>query len=195
MSDQQELFKAETMWFHVFKAMIDNGDLAKLSGSSIKVYLVIKSYTNFSTGNSFPSIETIGEKSGISVPQVKRELKALEEAGYITKTKQGRNNVYTLREKVEIKDDSGRPTAVASWDYIPGTVQAAVADLKNVLVRGDLAGAQIVHIDKLHVEFVQGDKIGVQINGEDLAKAIANNPELFDKLQQVQAKAKAKSSE
>lgn len=35
--EQAELFKAETSWFHVFKDMIDNGDMAKIEGSAIKV--------------------------------------------------------------------------------------------------------------------------------------------------------------
>lgn len=35
--DQAELFKAETAWFHVFKDMIDNGDMAKLDGSTIEL--------------------------------------------------------------------------------------------------------------------------------------------------------------
>lgn len=148
---QQELFKAETTWFHVFKDMIDSGDMAKLSGSAVKVYLVVKAHTNFATGQAFPSIETIAEKSGISVSQVKRELDVLKENGYISKEKRGRSNSYTLREKVQITDDTGRPAAVATWDYLPASVQHAVADLKNVLVAGDLAGARIVHIERLQV--------------------------------------------
>lgn len=148
---QQELFKAETQWFHIFKAMIDSGDLAKLPGSAVKVYMVIKAHTNFNTGHAFPSIEEISRKAGISVAQVKRELVTLGEHGYINKSKQGRSNVYTLREKVEITDEHGRPAAVATWDYLPGSVKHAVADLKNVLLTGDIAGAKVVHIEKLQV--------------------------------------------
>lgn len=148
---QAELFEATTQWFHVFKAMVDNGDMAKLSGSSVKVYLVVKAYTNYSTGRAFPALETISEKSGLSLSQVQRELKTLEEFGYITKSKEGRKNLYTLREKIDITDEQGRPQAVATWDYLPSSVQHAVADLKNVLVTGELAGAKIVHIERLHV--------------------------------------------
>jgi DNA-binding transcriptional ArsR family regulator len=165
---QQELFKAETTWFHVFKAMIDSGELAEMSGSSVKIYLVVKAYTNFSTGRSFPALETIAEKSGLSIAQVKRELISLEERGYIKKNKVGRNNVYTLREKVEIQDENGRPAAVASWDYLPSSVQAAVADLKKVLVTGDLAGAKVVHIDRLQVNFINAQDNAVVINIQDL---------------------------
>ncbi len=148
---QQELFEAQTQWFHVFKTMIDSGDLATLSGSAVKVYLVVKSFTNFATGRAFPALETIAEKSGLSLAQVKRELKTLEERHYLTKAKAGRRNEYRLREKVEITDGSGRPAAVATWDYLPSSVQHAMADLKNVLVTGDLAGAKIVHIERLQV--------------------------------------------
>lgn len=166
---QGELFKAETTWFHIFKAMIDNNELAKMSGSSVKVYLVIKSHTNFATGRSFPGEETIARKSGLSVSQVKRELKALGDLGYITKQKKGRKNEYTLREKVQITDGDGRPTAVATWDYLPSTVRQAVADLRNVLVTGELGGAKIVHIERLNIQVNIGPGTAIQINEADLA--------------------------
>lgn len=154
---QQELFKAETTWFHVFKSMIDSGDVAKMGPYTTTVYLVIKAHTNFSTGRSFPAIGTIASKAGISEEQVKRSLKTLEAMGYITKERHGRNNVYCLREKIEIRDDHGRPAAVATWDYLPSSVGAAMADLKNVLLTGDIAGAKIVHIDRLNIQIANGD--------------------------------------
>jgi hypothetical protein len=161
---QAELFSAQTTWFHVFKDMIDNGDMARLDGSAIKVYLVVKSFTNFSTGRAFPAIELISEKAGLSDSQVMRCLKSLEESGYISKSKSGRHNVYTLREKVTIKDDSGRPQAVATWDYIPNSVRDAVADLKHVMVTGDLGGAKIVNIENLTVNIVSMGDNSTNIN-------------------------------
>jgi DNA-binding transcriptional ArsR family regulator len=189
---QQELFQAETTWFHVFKDMIDSGDVAKMGPHATTVYLVIKAHTNFSTGRAFPSIETIVEKSGISDKQVRRELRTLEELGYISKEKKGRNNVYTLREKVAITDEEGRPTAVATWDYLPSTVSHAVADLKNVLVTGELAGARIVHIEKLQVQINTGESVGFQINEADLSKMAERDPEMFDRLMAIRDRAKAK---
>lgn len=152
---QAELFQAETTWFHVFRDMIESGDVARMGAHAVTVYLVIKAHTNFSTGRAFPSIETIVEKSGVSLAQVKRCLATLEAYGYITKEKRGRNNLYTLREKVQITDEHGRPLAAATWDYLPSTVKHAVADLKNVIMTGELSGAKIVHIEKLHVEVKQ----------------------------------------
>ena len=62
---QKELFEAQTTWFHVFKSMIDSGDLARMGPYAATVYLVIKAHTNYATGRAFPAIETISEKSGI----------------------------------------------------------------------------------------------------------------------------------
>ncbi len=168
---QGELFKAETTWFHVFRDMVENGDVAKMGPHAVTVYLVIKAHTNFSTGRAFPALETIVEKSGISESQVKRSIKALEELGYVSKEKKGRNNIYTLREKVQVTDEHGRPTAMATWDYLPSSVSHAMADLKNVLMTGDLGGAKIVHIERLNVNLQVNNSGGnIQINAADLEK-------------------------
>jgi len=135
--------------------MVDSGDVAKMGPHALTVYVVVKSHTNFSTGRSFPSLDTIVEKSGVSRAQVMRSLTTLEGLGYLTKSKTGRNNTYSVREKVEIQDAGGRPTHVATWDYLPASVQAAVADLKNVLVSGTAADARIVHIERLIVNIAQ----------------------------------------
>lgn len=163
---QAELFKAETSWFHVFKDMIDNGDMARLDGSTIKVYLVIKSYTNFATGIAFPSIELIAEKAGLSERQVMRCFTELENAGYITKEKLGRHNVYTLREKVSITDSDGRPQAVATWDYIPHGVKDAMAEIKHALITGEMLGGRIIHIEHLVLNVSTGDSTQVNINAD-----------------------------
>lgn len=147
---QEELF-AETTWFHVFRTMIEGGDVARMGPQAFTVYAVIKGYTNFQTGSAFPAIELIAKRSGISERQVKRELKTLQDMGYLTVRKVGRANHYSLREKVQVQDSTGRPAAVATWDYLPAGVGEAVAELKNVLVSGDIGGAKIVNIERLTV--------------------------------------------
>jgi len=180
---QQELFTAETTWFHIFKAMIDNGDAAKMGGTTYLVYSVIKSHTNFSSGRAFPAHEMIAEKSGISVDQVKRCINKLIEMEYITKGKKGRHNVYTLREKVQMFDVAGRPVAEATWDYLPNMVRAAVADLKNVLLTGELTGAKIVHIERLNIQINNGN-YNVNINEmKDHIESITD-PELKQAMQE-----------
>ena len=179
---QQEMFEAQTTWFHIFRDMVDSGDMAKIPATAIKVYLTVKAFTNFSTGRAFPAIETIVDKSGVSRAQVMRDLKTLEEFGYLTKEKVGRNNVYHLREKVAIRDEAGRPAAVATWDYLPASVRDAVADLKNVLVTGDFEGARIVHIDRLQVNVVHQHDQAVNVNIQTLGGLDALPDDLREKV-------------
>lgn len=166
---QGDLFRAETTWFHVFHSMIETGDIAQMGPYAVTVYIVIKAHTNFKTGRSFPSIDSISVESGISRSQVMRELKTLESFGYITKSREGRRNEYRLREKVCIRDDEGRTTAVATWDYLPSTVQAATADLKNVLLSGNFSGSQIVHIERLQVNVTHASGNAVVFNAQEFA--------------------------
>lgn len=190
---QSELFKAETTWFHVFKDMIDSGDMAKLDGSAIKVYLVVKAHTNFSTGRAFPALETIAEKSGLSVSQVKRCLNSLEEFQYITKEKAGRHNAYTLREKVNITDGEGRPQAVATWDYIPNSVRDAVAEIKNAVVTGEMVGGSTVNIANLNlfVNISNGESTQFNINATDYEKLPAG---MREQLEAIRAASRAKKA-
>ncbi len=167
---QIEMFEAKTHWFHIFKAMIDNGDVAAMGPHTTTVYLVIKAHTNFSTGMSFPSIETISKKSGMSERQVSRALVTLENHGYILKEKKGRNNLYTLREKIEITDKQGRPQAVATWDYLPNTVQEATAEIKNLLLKGELVDGKVIYIEHLNVN--------MQINNEGGQGVQNNQPDI-----------------
>ena len=155
---QLDLFKAETTWFHVFVSMIENGDVAKLGPYAVTVYLVVKAYTNWKTGKAFPSIGTIVEKSGISRAKVITSLAALTESGYLDKSKVGRKNSYTLREKVTIKDKEGRPAACATWDYLPSTVEAARVELKRFMLTGEHDGK---------VLFVENLNLNVQVNMGD----------------------------
>ena len=164
--NQPDLFKADTSWFHVFKDMIDSGDMAKLDGSAIKVYLVIKSCTNFATGMSFPGVPFIAEKAGLSERQVTRCFAELENAGYITKGRAGRKNVYTLREKVNIRGEDGRPQAVATWDYIPNGVKGAMAELKHAVVTGDLVDGRIINIERLVLNVFTDHSFQVNLNSE-----------------------------
>ncbi|WP_458250744.1 helix-turn-helix domain-containing protein [Geobacter anodireducens] len=185
---QQELFKAETTWFHIFKTMIDSGDAAKMGGTTFLVYAVIKAHANYSTGCAFPAIETIAKKAGISPDQVTRCVKKLEELNYIAKEKKGRQNVYTLREKVQMLDGEGRPAAVATWDYLPSTISEATAEIRNYLVTGQHTGT-IINIERLYLQINNGGQ-NVQVNIGDIS-----DPELRKQLQSFYEKFQARMAD
>ncbi len=161
-----ERLSANTNWFHVFQEMVFNGDLAKMGPSAGAVYLVIKSHVNFTTGQSFPSVHTMAQQAGISERQVSRALTTLVQHGYLHRTKRGRHNLYTLREKIPLKNQHGDTQALATWDYLPETIQATVHDLKNVLLKGQIPDGGVIFIEHLNVNMqvnTQGGQ-GVQHN-------------------------------
>ena len=111
--------------------------------------------------------------SGISERQVRRDLLTLEENGLLTKEKQWKSNIYTLREKILITDETGKPAGQATWDYLPDAVRGAVADLKNVLMTGQFADAKIVMIENLQVNVIKNEA-GAVVNaysGQSVHKA------------------------
>ncbi|HEM7851407.1 helix-turn-helix domain-containing protein [Burkholderia multivorans] len=184
-----QLIQAETQWIHFFRSMVDSGALAKMSGSSLKVYLVIKAHANYHTGIAFPGMKTIAEKSGISLAQVKRAIPELESLGYISKSKNGRSNEYRVREVVRIQDDTGNHTGVASWDYKPSMVQETVDELKGALRAKDIGNARMVHIERLQVNINQVAAGGVVVN---LQEALAQiHPSLRERLGVLLARAGA----
>lgn len=186
-SKQLPLLQAETTWFHIFRAMIESGDAGKMGGTCFLVYAVVKAHTNWSTGRSFPSIETIVKKANVSKETVIRSLKTLEDMGYITREKRGRQNCYTLREKVQIDDDKGRPAAVAMWDYLPSTVKAAQAELKNFVLTGEATDFKVIHVNTLNLNIQIGDS-NTQFNIGDV-----KDKELRAVLERIDAKRRAAS--
>lgn len=178
---QRELFKAQTAWFHVFKSMVDSGDVAAMGPGATTVYLVIKSYSNWQDGRSFPSLRVIEEKTGMSKMTITRHLKTLEQFGYITRESgrnDGRVNRYTLREKVVIQNDKDEPQAVATWDYLPSTVKAAVAELRNVALKGDFEGVRLINIERLHINIGQANVAQTQTMLQFQAELQKLDPEL-----------------
>jgi DNA-binding MarR family transcriptional regulator len=79
---------------------IDQGHLAKMSGSAALVLMVIARHRNFKTGNSWPSAKTITEEAGVSRTGVFKALKRLVEQGLITRKRgqmdKGFVNFYRL---------------------------------------------------------------------------------------------------
>jgi DNA-binding transcriptional ArsR family regulator len=143
-------------WFHIFRSMIDNGDVVKLGSGAVLTYLVIKSYVDFDKGISFPSLDLIAVKSGQSKRSVSNHIKKLEELGYVRKIRQSKKgNVYRLREKLPIevynKEKKEKEPVMASFDYVPMGVSQAMTDIRKLIVEGDIPSGSKVHIENLSV--------------------------------------------
>lgn len=169
MADQQgELFRTNTLWFHVFHQFVDSGDAAALSHASFKILIVLKSFVNFKNGAAFPRHTLLAQKSGCSVATVKRSLAELEKHGYLEKTKRGRKNTYIVKEKFKIENGRGQQVAVAHCDYIPELVEAMRSELKHHLSEQAISNSTI-QIKTLNIQIVnQGTHgLAIQFNAEE----------------------------
>lgn len=170
-------FEAQMHWLHIFQAMIEQGYIAEIGPHAFAVYIVIKSHVNYHSGVAYPSIERISKLSGVSKAQVKRALRVLEKSGLIIKSKVGRSNVYTLREKVII-NMTGQPHTVAYWSYVPRATKNIVAELKKAISSGDFTGTQTLTFKRLntHTYLTGGrpqlDPTGHPIDWEKMAPSV-----------------------
>lgn len=182
MTDKKQSINAETTWFHLFRSMILDGNMKKMGLSAFGIYCTIKAHVDFSTGAAFPSIERLCDLTGLTKRTVIRNLSILEEMGFVTKKKKGRKNFYTLRERVDIVGKDGRPSAVATWDYLPRSVQAAQAELKDFLLTGKADGA-VIHIEHLNLQV----NFGGTNKQENFDISNVSDPELKKQIERLEA--------
>lgn len=172
MDSNTELKAQSVQFFHVFQALINSGDFAKMSPYAAKVYIVIKSFVNYEKATSFPSIERICVDAGISRSSVLRAISDLVDMGYIAKDSTGRSNRYRVIEKVQIVDESGEVQGTASWEYIPKFAVSAISELKEMLKQHNDSGVvnepRYIHVEHLQVVVAQlGDNASMtNINGD-----------------------------
>jgi DNA-binding MarR family transcriptional regulator len=184
--------KAEYSWFHVFRTMFVSGEVGNLGPHAFTVYCAIKAHIHFQKGTAFPSYGRIQEMTGISKPTISKALNVLERHGYLTKeTKPGRSSRYTLRERIPLLNGSGEEAAVATWDYVPGAIKQAQAELKKFLLSGSQEGT-VIHIKQLNLQinFAENNKQNIiDASREVEAEAEKNqNPYLREIAQRARAK-------
>lgn len=167
--------KPNTYWFHIFQAMIDQ-ELAILGPYAFTVYCVIKSHCNIQTGVAIASIETIARKAGISPRHVMRQIKKLEQQGYINKSRARKYNEYRLTEKVVISDSKNSHYGHAQWGYRPLQIESTVKELKRMLLDMETS-TQSIRLEEEQTGQSQ-TKIGVQVTQAELDNLALNNPHL-----------------
>lgn len=169
---QNEDMKFDPHWFHVFKSMVDN-DLRTLGPYAFAVYCVIKSHCRLESGLAEPGIETIAKKAGISARQVMRELKTLQEHGYVKKIRVRKHNGYRLQERLSVFDPLGEKKAVVKLEYQPAKIQELVRELKEMLRTQQFAGTSI-HIEKLQVIQCENN-IDIQVGGREALQQLSQS--------------------
>lgn len=62
------------------------------------VYIALKSYMNKDTKECFPSLMSVSELLGISIPTIRKDIKTLESLKYISIRKQGSKQIYKFND-------------------------------------------------------------------------------------------------
>lgn len=70
----------------------------ELEPKDLLIYLTIKRHENGKTKEAFPSLQRISELSGASIPTIRKIIKKLVDAGYMTVKQKGRQHVYSFTE-------------------------------------------------------------------------------------------------
>jgi DNA-binding Lrp family transcriptional regulator len=122
-------------WVHLFRYMVENGSIAKMSGSALKVYVVIKTLSGFENGKTTASQQTIADQSGLSVPGVKNAINELKNLGYLFSERFGRKNTYSIIEQIPTVHKSGTPNAIAEIPYQRANVQSLIRVIKSEFVK------------------------------------------------------------
>jgi len=151
-------------WVHMFKYMVENGSIAKMSGSGLKVYLVIKILSGFENGKTTKSQQYIGEQAGLSAVQVKRAVKELQGLGYLFIERFGRNNTYQIVEQIPTIHKSGTPNAVAEIPYQRKNINSLVKVIKDEFVK-KLSGTE--GIRDVNIIINTGTIENLNINGKE----------------------------
>lgn len=151
---QQNLFEADLTWFHLFRGMIQQGQIKKLGASTFAVYCVVKSHSNFQTGDSFISIKTISELTGLGKRSVLNCLAKLRLDNLITSKKIGRLNHYRIQENLPVLH-SGNEIGTFSFNYAPMGMADIKNELEQFLRHGIPANSKItINIHQNHAEVI-----------------------------------------
>lgn len=145
---QLDLFRADTLWFHIFRGSIFKKDCAEMGPYGYAVYSVIKAHVDFETGLCNPSVQRISDLSGISERQVARELVRLEQLGFLRREGRRRSNLYRVMECFPVLDAGKEHVATVKAPYIPLQVEALRARIKSMLTDGSvIAGDRHITIN------------------------------------------------
>lgn len=158
--DDFELQGAE--FTHVFRSMMDSGTIATMSGSALKVYIIIKLRSGFVDGKTTSSSAEIGEKTGLSKSQVTRAIKELRDMGLLFSERIGRRNTYRIIERIPAVHKSGSPEAMTEIYYSKKSINKLVSSIKGQIV------------EKMKGMTVNGD-LNIQINFNKIDKVEINN--------------------
>lgn len=148
--------KNDLNWFRVIRATLTTMASAlrqkKINTTDIYLYLLIKSYANYKTGEVEIAAPRLSEIAGLSTATIKRSISNLVKNEYLrNKSRNGQVNQYHLVEHVPLVVD-GEPK-LAKWEYAPATETKVRDEIKKYLAGGELSSDVSVSIENMTINF------------------------------------------
>ncbi len=116
-----------------------SGLVAEIGVNAYAVWQAIKFYADFTTGEAFPGMRTVGAKLGLSPATVHRAIKVLEGAKMLRVTKAGnkrRGQTYIARERMRIML-GGQILCTIVVDYVPNRLRQQINRIEQALISGE----------------------------------------------------------
>jgi hypothetical protein len=191
---QQELWEGlqvKDSWFHVVRGWVQSGQLREVGPVGLAVYIVLKSYTSFDTGWSWPSHDTIADHLGISVDTVARAVKRLVALNLVEQRRRGRGWEYRLMERVPVANSAGDVVAVGERPYAPMQFKSMLDELKSWAATGAGPGGGVnITLNVTLIQQTPGSTVNVQnvsLGSIDPAHSIPVPPDMPTLLARLRA--------
>lgn len=116
--DMEQENKYRSLWLRVGYAIVRDGHIRRLGARAFVVFMVIRTYSN-KENIAFPSLTRIASLSGCNVRTVQKEIKRLEQEGWIKKRKtRGLSGKYERNRYEILENDLIRGSGEQSFiDY------------------------------------------------------------------------------
>ncbi len=116
-------------FFRVEHDLLRSEAFKTLSGSAIKVYLVIGLYSDFGTDWAYPSIRTIARQAGLSRQTVLTAIEQLSEIGILATSKsKGRSTAYRIIRQAPQRPLHRRNSTIRKGAQTPTTGLESLED-------------------------------------------------------------------
>lgn len=90
---------------HVVLPRINPGE-SEVTPKERLVYLYIKAHMNKHTKEAFPSLQTLKDESGVSIPTLRKCIAILNKNGFISTRKEGRKQIYKFNDTNKFEEVS-----------------------------------------------------------------------------------------
>jgi DNA-binding transcriptional ArsR family regulator len=156
--------------------MFIQGTVADIGSTAFTVYCCIKAHVDFNNGHSLPLQKDIVTQTGLSERQVQRSLKVLEKQGLLVRDKEGRKNVYRVKEKILLTGANMEgKNAILTWEHLPAQFKRARQELQ-ALLNGALKSGKLITVEKPTTEkpvFFGDQVLGDKVLGDKIHITVA----------------------